>query len=116
MGIGDIHGMLEAHAMASGMGGMRTAGDLVARMEMTGMRLDKAKEYVAKKLNVSTFELSDCVKMTEVRDNLQLGLIAQMSGRPKGMAAKFHIAEVLGIRINCVEQFKERAGLPVGAH
>ncbi len=85
-------------------------------MEMTGMRLDKAKEYVAKKLNVSTFELSDCVKMTEVRDNLQLGLIAQMSGRPKGMAAKFHIAEVLGIRINCVEQFKERAGLPVGAH
>ncbi len=107
--------MLEAHAIASGMGGMRTAGDLVARMEMTGMRLQEAKEYVAKKLKVSTRDLSDCVKMSEVRDNLQLGLIAQMSGRPKGMAAKFHIAELLGIRINCVEQFKTRAGLATGA-
>ena len=107
--------MLEAHAMASGIGGMRTAGDLVARMEMTGMKLDKAKEYVAKKLNVSAFDLSDCVKMSEVRDNLNLGLIAQLSGRPKGMAAKFRIAELLGIRINCVEQFKERAGITVTA-
>ena len=79
------------------------------------MRLSEAKEYVAKKLGVSTLELSDCVKMTEVRDDLNLGLIAQMPGRPKGMAAKFHIAELLGIPINCVERFQKRAGLPVGA-
>ena len=35
---------------------MRTAGDLVARMQMTrGMRLAKAKEYVAK-LGVSVLD------------------------------------------------------------
>lgn len=108
--------MLSAHAAASGMGGMRTAGDLVARMQMSkAMKLGEAKEYVAKKLGVSTLELSDCVKMTQVRDEFQLGLIAQMPGRPKGMAAKFRIAELLGIRINCVEQFKERAGISVSA-
>lgn len=108
--------MLSAHAAASGMGGMRTAGDLVARMQMSkAMKLGEAKEYVAKKLGVSTLELSDCVKMTQVRDEFHLGLIAQMPGRPKGMAAKFRIAELLGIRINCVEQFKERAGISVSA-
>ena len=108
--------MLEAHAAASGMGGMRTAGDLVMRMQIAkGLRLNEAKEYVAKKLGVSTLELSDCVKMTQVRDEFNLGLIAQMPGRPKGMAAKFRIAELLGIRINCVEQFKERAGITVSA-
>ena len=81
-------------------------------MQMTkAMKLGEAKEYVAKKLGVSTLELSDCVKMTEVRDELNLGLIAQMPGRPKGMAAKFHIAELLGIKINSVEQFKTRSGI-----
>ena len=108
--------MLEAHAAASGMGGMRTAGDLVMRMQIAkGLRLNEAKEYVAKKLGVSTLELSDCVKMTQVRDEFNLGLIAQMPGRPKGMAAKFQIAKLLDIRINCVEQFKERAGITVSA-
>lgn len=85
-------------------------------MQMSkAMKLGEAKEYVAKRLGVSTLELSDCVKMTQVRDEFHLGLIAQMPGRPKGMAAKFRIAELLGIRINCVEQFKERAGISVSA-
>lgn len=105
--------MLGTHAATSGMGGMRTAGDLVARMEMTGMKLKEAKEYVAQKLGVSTLELSDCVKMTEVRDELKLGLIAQMPGRPKGIEAKFRIAELLGIKINSVERFKAKTGLAV---
>ncbi len=104
--------MLEAHAMASGMGGMRTAGDLVARMEMAkGMRIKEAKEYVANKLKVSVRDLSDPVVMAEVRDELKLGLIAQMPGRPKGMEAKFRIAELLGIDINCVNKFKQKTGL-----
>lgn len=104
--------MLGSHATASGMGGMRTAGDLVARMQMSkAMKLGEAKEYVANKLGVSTLDLSDCVKMTEVRDDLHLGLIAQMPGRPKGMAAKFQIAKLLDIKINCVEQFKARSGI-----
>jgi len=104
--------MLGSHATASGMGGMRTAGDLVARMQMSkAMKLGEAKEYVANKLGVSTLDLSDCVKMTEVRDEHNLGLIAQMPGRPKGMAAKFQIAKLLDIKINCVEQFKARSGI-----
>ena len=38
-----------AHAQASGMGGMRAAGDLVARMQMSKrMRLKEAKELVEK--------------------------------------------------------------------
>jgi dimethylamine--corrinoid protein Co-methyltransferase len=103
--------MLEAHAMASGMGGMRTAGDLVARMEMAkGMRINEAKDYVAKRLNVSIRELSDPIVMGAVRDELNLGLIQQMPDRPKGMEAKFRIAEFLGIEINSVNRFKAKAG------
>ncbi len=35
MGVGDPFGMSVAHIMASCMGGMRTAGDLVAWMQLT---------------------------------------------------------------------------------
>ena len=49
-----------AHMLASGMGGIRTAGDLVARMEYAkNMKVDKAKEYVAKKLGLSTLDIAD---------------------------------------------------------
>ena len=49
-----------AHAQASGMGGMRAAGDLVARMQMTRrMRLKEAKQYVAGKLGCTPRDLSD---------------------------------------------------------
>ena len=57
--------MALAHAHASGMGGMRTSGDLVARMQMTrGMKIQEAKEYVANKLNLSIPEITDPVIMT----------------------------------------------------
>ena len=52
--------MAVPHYMASGMGGIRSAGDLVARMEYnSNMKVDKAKEYVAKKLGISTLEIAD---------------------------------------------------------
>jgi hypothetical protein len=102
--------MAITHAIASGMGGMRTAGDLVARMQMTrGMKIREAKEYVAKKLSVSMRDLSDPVRMTEVREDLGLGAITPLPGGPIGMEAKFRIAEVLGIEINGVERFKKLA-------
>ena len=47
------------HEMAAGMGGVRTAGDLVARMVFKGMRLGEAKEYVAGKLNCAVEDLAD---------------------------------------------------------
>ena len=46
--MGDPVSMAITHAHASGMGGMRGAGDLVARAQMTkGMRIQEAKDYVA---------------------------------------------------------------------
>jgi hypothetical protein len=102
-----------AHAQASGMGGMRAAGDLVARMQMSKrMRLKEAKAYVAGKLGCSTRDLSDPVAMELIRKENGLGLVAMTSstqaGEPGMMEAKFNIAEKLDVHINCVEQFKER--------
>jgi dimethylamine--corrinoid protein Co-methyltransferase len=104
--------MAATHAIASGMGGMRTAGDLVARMQMTrGMRLTEAKEYVAAKLKVSPLELSDPLTMSEIREDLNLGLINPPPNSVMGIETKFHIAELLGIEINSLRKFREKTGL-----
>ncbi len=104
------------HALAAGMGGIRTAGDLVARMQMTrGMRLTEAKRYVADKLGCGVADLSDCYAMEQLRGDLGLGRILDHSnlhpGEPNAMYAKFRIAELLGIEIPSVERFKELAGI-----
>jgi hypothetical protein len=99
------------HSIASGMGGMRTAGDLVARMQMSrSMKIKEAKEYVASKLKVSVSDLSDSVLMSEMRDDLDIGMVSTslFPGSAKGIEAKFRIAELLGIEINCVNKFKDR--------
>jgi hypothetical protein len=98
-----------AHSIASGMGGMRTAGDLVARMQMSrSMKIKEAKEYVASKLKVSVSDLADPVVMSEVREDLDIGRVNALPRVAKGIDAKFRIAELLGIEINCVNQFKDR--------
>ena len=97
--------------MASGMGGIRTSGDLVARMQMTrGMKIGEAKKFVADKLGVSVGELTDDALTREVREDLRLGGIYQLEGQPKGIEVKHHIAELLGIGINSVRLFQERSG------
>lgn len=104
-------GMAVTHAIASGMGGIRTAGDLVARMQISkGMKIDAAKAHVAERLGVSPADLTDVAKMNEIREDLHLGTVILRPGKAKAMEAKFRIAELLGIRINSVERFKERAG------
>jgi len=101
--------MALTHAHASGMGGMRAAGDLVARMQMTrGMKIQQAKKYVADKIGVSVTDLTDPVIMTEVRDDLQIGVMTPLPGCAKGIEAKFRIAEILGIEIGCVKRFQEK--------
>ena len=105
-----------AHSQASGMGGMRTAGDLVARVQMSKrLRLKEAKEYVAGKLGCGVRDLSDPVAMELIRREHGLGLLTMTSStypaEPGMMEAKFNIAEELDLHINCVELFKERAGL-----
>ena len=107
--MGDPLGMAISHAIASGMGGMRAAGDLVARMQMTrGMKIDEAKKYVADKLSVSVADLTDPVIMTEVREDLDIGSISPLPGCAKGIEAKLRIAEVLDIDINCVRRLKNK--------
>ncbi len=91
------------------MGGMRAAGDLVARVQMArGMRIQQAKKYVADRLRIAVSELTDPVIMTEVREDLQIGAVTPLPGCAKGIEAKFRMAEVLGIDINCVQRFKDK--------
>lgn len=105
-------GMAVIHAMASGMGGIRTAGDLVARMQIAGgMKIDAAKRHVADKLGVAVMDLADPIVMNEVREDLKLGLLHPHGGSPKCMEAKFNIARILDIDINCVNRFKQNASI-----
>jgi len=105
--VGDPLGMAISHAVASGMGGMRAAGDLVARMQMTrGMKIDEAKTYVADKLNVAVSDLTDPVLMTEVRQDLKIGTLHPVPNNPEGIEAKVKIAELLDIDINCVKRLR----------
>ena len=99
------------HELASGMGGIRTAGDLVARMMMKGLRLDEAKQYVADKLHCSVFDLSDSFAMKEIRESLDIGTVLDRKGASCGMEAKFNIEKVLGIEIPSVAHFKKKVGL-----
>jgi len=103
--------MAVAHGVASGIGGIRAAGDLVARMQVSrGMRLPEAKKYVAEKLGASPADIADPVVMDEIREDLDLGRVNAIPGAAKGIDAKFRIAELLGIEINCVKLFKKRVG------
>ena len=112
MGVGDPIGMHAAHAIVSGMGGIRTAGDLVARLQLNrSMRIDAAKKYVAEKLSVSVADLADTVIMSEVREDRNLGRVNESPGIAKGIDAKFRIAQILGININSVDLFKQRITL-----
>jgi len=116
VGAGDTFGQAVAHGVASGMGGIRTAGDLVARMQITrAMRLTEAKEYVAGRLGVSTLDLTDPTAMLDVRKEHGLGGITE-SGEVNGVddalgiEAKFNIAALLDLPINSVVRFAGQAG------
>jgi len=105
--------MSVGHALASSMGGIRTTGDLVARMQLARkMRLGEAKAYVADRLGVSVFDLADSTVMRDLREELDIGVITAVPGTAKGLEAKARIAELLDIRINCVERLKGKMGIP----
>ena len=109
MGTGDIFGMPVAHIMAAGMGGIRTAGDLVAWMQMTRkMKIDAAKQYVAKKLGIDVIDLTNEEVMRQIREDLDIGIITSVAGSAKGIAAKWKIAELLDIEINSVNLFRSK--------
>lgn len=103
--------MAVTHESVAGMGGIRTCGDLVFRMQLAGMKINDAKAFVANKLKVSMEDIVDCAVMKEVREELNLGTVFSRPNAAVGIQAKFRIAELLGISINSVEKFKKEAGI-----
>ena len=88
----------------------------MARMQITrGMRLPEAKTYVAERLGASPSDLSDPLAMEDARREHGLGRITtfEMSypAESSAMEAKFNIAGLLDVPINCVTRFRDRAGL-----
>jgi dimethylamine---corrinoid protein Co-methyltransferase len=109
--VGDPFGMHLAHIFASGMGGIRTTGDLVAWMQLIKkMKLAEAKQYVAEKLKVEISDLTNEEVIRQLREQLGIGMITAVAGSPKGMRAKLKVAELLDVRINSVELFKSDLG------
>ena len=93
--------------MASGMGGIRTAGDLVAWMQMTRkMKIHDARAYVAGKLGIEMIDLTNEEIMRDIREDLKIATVTSIAGSPKGIRAKKKIAELLGINIRSVDLFK----------
>jgi dimethylamine--corrinoid protein Co-methyltransferase len=100
-----------AHIFASGMGGIRTSGDLVAWMQLTKkMKLAEAKKYVADRLKIELLDLTNEEVMREVREDLGIGTTTSVAGGPKGIRAKLKVAKLLGIPINSVELFNSQIG------
>jgi len=109
VGSGDLFGMPIAHAVASGLNGLRAAGDLVARLQMgRGMRLAEAKRYVADKLGVTPVDLADTIAMQELRGELGLGRYFEAETPhpfdPGPLEAKARIAELLELPVNALVQ------------
>ncbi len=103
--------MHAAHALVAGMGGVRTTGDLVARLQLNrAMRIDDAKKVVSDKLGVPLSDINDPVVMGEVREDLKIFRLAEGQGSTDSMAAKFNIARIMDMDINCVNRFKRQIG------
>ena len=104
--------MSVAHIMAAGMGGMRTAGDLVAWMQLTRkMKITEAKKYVARKLGIDVVLLTDEEVMHQIRQDLDIGTLPLIADGASGIVAKARIAELLDIKINSVDKLKSKLAL-----
>ncbi len=104
--------MSVAHIMAAGMGGMRTAGDLVAWMQLTRkMKITEAKKYVARKLGIDVVQLTDVEVMHQLRQDLDIGTLPLIADGASGIVAKARIAELLDIKINSVDKLKSKLSL-----
>ena len=101
-----------AHIFASGMGGIRTSGDLVAWMQLVKkMKIAEAKQYVAEKLGVNIGDLTNEEVMRQRREELGIGIIVSAAGSPKGIRAKLKIADLLKVGINSVDLFKSQVDI-----
>ena len=115
MGVGDAAGTDLPYRLLFGMGGLRTAGDLVARAQMAKkMKIAEAKTYVSGKLGIDLETMTDECAMKELREKLDIGSALSSIGHAKGIAAKARIASLCGFQIDCVKNFLEKTK-PSGA-
>lgn len=90
------------------MGGIRTAGDLVAWMQFTRkMKIDPAKAYVADKLNLRVEDLTDETVMAKVRAEKGIGSVIPDHTEYTGIAAKTKVAKLLDITIHSVDLYEK---------
>ena len=90
------------------MGGIRTAGDLVAWMQLTRrMKIDQAKAYVAQRLDVKVSDLTDETIMSKKRAELGLSSVIPDHVEYTGIAAKTKISSLLDIPIRSVELYQQ---------
>ena len=109
MGVGDVAGTDLPYRLLFGMGGLRTAGDLVARAQMSRkLKLVDAKNYVAQKLGTDLETMTDECAMKELREKLDIGGALSSVGHAKGMAAKARIGSLCDFEIECVTRFFEK--------
>lgn len=91
------------------MGGMRTTGDLVCRMQFAkSMKIDAAKKYVADKLEIDPFQLTEENYIRDIREKLGLGVVTGQPNSPKGLPAKMNIEKVLDITISTCEHYRNQ--------
>ena len=108
MGTGDSHGVAIAQIVSSCMGGIRTAGDLVAWMQLTRkMKINQAKEYVAQRLNLNLQDLTNETIMSKVRSEKGIGSVIPDHVEYMGIAAKSKIAKVLDVPIHSVDLYEK---------
>lgn len=96
-------GMPIAHGIAGGIGGIRTAGDMVARCEMKKMRLKDAKRFVSKKLGIDVNAIADEFTMRKLREDLDICTITGVPNVARHLEAKARIANILGMQIRSVD-------------
>ena len=72
------------------------------------MKIHEAKAYVAKKLKIDPLDLTDEEVMRPIREDLGIGMVTSVAGSPKGIRAKWKIAELLDISIPSVDLFKSQ--------
>ena len=81
----------------------------MARMQMSrSMKIADAKKYVADKIGVAISDLADDIAMREIREDRSLGITRSLGAKTKGIEAKHHIEELLGIEVNCLRRFRDR--------
>jgi len=94
------------------MGGLRTAGDLVARAQMNKkLKIADAKRYVTQKLGIDLETMTDECAMKELRERLDIGGALASVGHAKGIAARARIAALCDFKIDCVTRFLEKTKL-----